>query len=87
MRRALWPESSASHDAAELSPVLSGTSQRVYPLIILVAESCDGTLIGFLEANLRSTADGSDEELPVGYVEGWFVAEAHRGKGVGAALL
>jgi aminoglycoside 6'-N-acetyltransferase I len=56
-------------------------------LIIFIAESSDGTLIGFLEANLRSTADGCDEKLPVGYLEGWFVAGARRGKGVGTALL
>ena len=54
---------------------------------IFVAEKSDGTLIGFLETNLRSAADGCDEKLPVGYVEGWFVAEPNRGKGVGAALL
>ena len=61
--------------------------RNVYPLIIFIAESSDGTLIGFLEANLRSTADGCDEKLPVGYLEGWFVAGARRGKGVGTALL
>jgi GNAT superfamily N-acetyltransferase len=87
MRHALWPESSPSYHAAELTAVLNGTSQRVYPLTIFVAEESDGTLIGFLEANLRSAADGCDEKLPVGYVEGWFVAELHRSKGVGAALL
>ncbi len=68
MRHALWPESSRSHHAAELTGVLNGTSQRVYPLRIFVAEK-------------------SDEKLPVGYVEGWFVAEPNRGTGVGAALL
>jgi hypothetical protein len=74
MRSALWPEFSASHHAAELTAVLNGSSQRVYPLKIFVAEENDGTLAGFLEANLRSAADGCDEKLPVGYVEGWFVA-------------
>jgi aminoglycoside 6'-N-acetyltransferase I len=87
MRCALWPESSASHHAAELTAVLNGSSQRVYPLMIFVAEENDGTMAGFLEANLRSAADGCDEKLPVGYVEGWFVAEWRRGQGVGAALL
>ena len=87
MRCALWPESSASHHAAELTAVLNGSSERVYPLMIFVAEENDGTLAGFLEANLRSAADGCDEKLPVGYLEGWFVAESRRGQGVGAALL
>jgi aminoglycoside 6'-N-acetyltransferase I len=87
MRHQLWPESSPSHHAAELTAVLSGTSQRVYPLMIFVTEKSDGKLVGFLEANLRSAADGCDEKLPVGYVEGWFVTEDHRGQGAGAALL
>jgi len=87
MRHALWPESSLSHHAAELTAVLTGTSPRVYPLMIFVAQETNGKLLGFLEANLRSAADGCDEKRPVGYVEGWFVAETHRGQGAGAALL
>lgn len=87
MRCALWPESPASHHATELTDVLNGSSQRVYPLMIFVAEENGGTLTGFLEANLRSAADGCDEKQPVGYLEGWFVAESRRGQGVGAALL
>jgi hypothetical protein len=35
-----------------------------------VAEENDGTIVGFLEANLRSTADGCNGQLAVGYVEG-----------------
>ena len=52
-----------------------------------MAEADDGSLIGFLEASLRSHADGCDPAQPVGYVEGWFVHEGHRGQGVGAALM
>jgi aminoglycoside 6'-N-acetyltransferase I len=44
-------------------------------------------LNGFLEVGLRSCADGCDRTHPVGYVEGWYVAESHRRNGVGAALL
>lgn len=87
MRHELWPESPASHHAAELTAVLGGRSHRVYPLVIFVAQDNSGNLAGFLEANLRSAADGCAERLPVGYVEGWFVAESRRGQGVGAALL
>lgn len=87
MLHALWPESPALHHAAELAGVLNETSQRVYPLTIFVAEENDGALVGFLEANLRSTADGCDEKLPVGYVEGWYVVESRRGRGIGGALL
>ena len=87
LRTSLWPESPVEHHQAELSAILDGTAQRVYPLYVFVAEEGDGTIVGFLEANLRSSADGCEERLPVGYVEGWFVAESRRSRGIGAALL
>ncbi len=46
-----------------------------------------GTLAGFLEVGLRSHADGCDPRQPVGFVEGWFVKESLRRRGVGAQLL
>jgi aminoglycoside 6'-N-acetyltransferase I len=36
---------------------------------------------------LRSHADGCNPSRPVGYVEGWFVAENHRHNGIGRKLL
>ena len=87
MRHALWPESSASHHAAELASDLRETSQRVYPLIIFIAESSDGTLIGFLEANLRSTADGCDEKTTRGLPRRPVCRRGSSGKGVATALL
>ena len=87
LRTSLWPESPIEHHQAELCAILDGAAERVYPLHIFVAQEGDGTIVGFLEANLRSTADGCDERFPVGYVEGWFVAESHRGRGIGGALL
>jgi len=44
-------------------------------------------LIGFVEVGLRSHADGCDPSQPVGYIEGWFVAEDHRHRGIGRKLL
>jgi aminoglycoside 6'-N-acetyltransferase I len=57
------------------------------PLVIFVAEASDGTLAGFLEAGLRSYADGCDASHPVGYVEGWYVSEKWRKQGIGAGHL
>lgn len=57
------------------------------PLIIFVAEASDGKLIGFLEVDLRSHADGCNPAQPVGYIEGWYVAEDHRQRGIGRMLL
>lgn len=57
------------------------------PLIMLVAEATGGRVVGFLEADLRSHADGCNPAQPVGYVEGWYVIEDHRHQGIGKKLL
>lgn len=44
-------------------------------------------MTGFLEVGLRSHADGCDPAQPVGFVEGWFVEEACRNRGIGRALM
>ena len=87
LRPSLWPESSAAEHAQELSLILAGKPPTTLPLVVFVAETPEGTLAGFLEAGLRSHADGCDESHAVGYVEGWYVAESHRRQGIGAALL
>jgi aminoglycoside 6'-N-acetyltransferase I len=87
MRAALWPESSAEEHAEELELILSGKFPGTMPLVILVAVAKDGTMAGFLEAGLRSHADGCDEAHAVGYVEGWYVAEKWRRQGMGAELV
>lgn len=87
MREALWPQSSAEEHARELTLILEGQPPVTMPLIILVAETGDRTLAGFLEVDLRSHADGCNPCRPVGYVEGWYVAENHRHRGIGRKLL
>jgi aminoglycoside 6'-N-acetyltransferase I len=87
MRVALWPQSSAEEHARELTQILEGNAPVTLPLVILVAEASDRTLAGFLEADLRSHADGCDPSRPVGYIEGWYVAENYRRRGVGRKLL
>ena len=86
MHEALWPNSSAKEHARELTRILEGAAVTTLPLIILVAEASDRTIAGFLEVDLRSHADGCNPSRPVGYVEGWYVAENHRHKGVGKKL-
>lgn len=87
LRAALWPESSAEEHSKELLGVLESKTFGTMPLIELVAEERSGRLIGFLEVGLRSHADGCDPAHAVGYVEGWYVVESHRKRGVGRKLL
>ena len=84
---ALWPKASAEEHARELSLILEGKAPVMMPIVILVAEASDGVLAGFLEVDLRSHADGCNPSRPVGYVEGWYVSEDHRQRGIGRKLL
>lgn len=87
LREALWPDSSAQEHARELADLLAGKQTSTLPVAVFVLETASRELVGFLEVGLRSHADGCDPMHPVGFVEGWFVAEKHRGKGLGAQLL
>jgi aminoglycoside 6'-N-acetyltransferase I len=87
MRVALWPQSSSEEHGRELTQILEGNAPVTLPLVIFVAEASDHILAGFLEADLRSHADGCDPSRPVGYIEAWYVAENYRRTGVGKRLL
>ena len=87
MREALWPETPIEEHARELTEILEGKPVTTLPLVILVAEASDRELAGFLEVDMRSHADGCNPLRPVGYIEGWYVVENHRNKGVGRKLM
>ena len=87
MRHALWPDSSVEHRTEELAPILAGKPPGILPLVYFVAEAPNREVVGFVEVGLRSTADGCDWSRAVGYVEGWYVAESYRRRGVGAQLI
>ena len=81
MRRALWDDCPEEQQVREIEEILGGDTEEVF-----FAERPDGDLCGFLEAALRSRADGCDS-TPVGYIEGWYVDPDLRLQGVGKALV
>jgi aminoglycoside 6'-N-acetyltransferase I len=85
LRHALWPDGSIEEHARELEPMLAGRPRGTMPYVVFVA--VESTIIGFAEVSLRSAANGCDPARPVAFLEGWFVSEEYRGRGVGADLL
>ena len=81
MRRALWDDCPEDQQEREIDEILGSDTEEIF-----VAERPDGALCGFLEAAIRSRADGCDSS-PVGYIEGWFVDEDVRRLGIGRALV
>ena len=86
LRTALWPQSSKDEHSREVALILTGNAPVTMPLAILVAATSGG-LAGFLEIDVRSHADGCNPSRPVGYVEGWFIAQEYRRQGLGARLM
>jgi aminoglycoside 6'-N-acetyltransferase I len=88
MQFLLWPDASLDELLREVEEAIGGHTLGTLPEILLVSESEeDGLLSGFVAVGLRSHAEGCDPTHPVGYVEGWFVREAVRGRGIGRALI
>lgn len=85
LRCALWPEGSAEEHTSELEAFFAGRSP-VGPSAVLVAQGADGTLVGFCEVSIHPYAEGCMTNR-VGYLEGWYVAPEHRGRGVGSSLV
>ena len=77
MREALWPDCEDSDNDTWLARDDATT---------FVALRDDGSYCGFVEVGSRPYAEGCDTS-PVGYVEGWWVAEDVRRQGVGRVLI
>jgi aminoglycoside 6'-N-acetyltransferase I len=82
LRLILWRDS-ADDDVSELRELIAKNGEKS---LVLVAEAPDHHVVGFIEAGIRDYADGC-ESRGVGYIEGWFVDEAWRRKGVGGKLV
>jgi aminoglycoside 6'-N-acetyltransferase I len=82
LRRQLWDESSESEHRAEMVDIIDHTETQ----LVIVAETNQGRLIGFLEASIRPFVEDCHTDH-VGYLEGWFVEAEYRGRGVGKVLV
>jgi aminoglycoside 6'-N-acetyltransferase I len=82
----LWPEDPVGEHRKHMRALLAGRPRSTLPLVVLLAE-LGGQPIGFIEVGLRSHAQGCDGRQPVGFIEGWLVEAAHRGRGVGRRLM
>jgi aminoglycoside 6'-N-acetyltransferase I len=76
MRLALWPDDDAT--AENLHALVADPEYAVF-----VAEQ-DGSLVGFAEIGVRPYAEGADG--PAAYLEGIWVDESSRRRGVARAL-
>jgi aminoglycoside 6'-N-acetyltransferase I len=87
MRALLWPDTGVEEHLRELDAILSHPMTGTLPMVILVSRNENGALTGFLEVGMRSHADGCNPAQPVGFVEGWFVQELFRNRGIGGELM
>lgn len=83
LRRALWPD---EHGVDE-EDFLRAASDAAAGTHALLAFDPAGTAIGFVDLALRRDYVNGTQSSPVGFLEGWYVAPAWRGRGVGLALV
>ncbi len=83
----LWPDGSHAEFEEEAALLIENEMCGTLPAVILLGLDESGEAIGFLQAGLRSHADGCDASRPVGFIEGWFVRTEWRGQGVGRWLM
>ena len=82
LRKLLWDELSDAEHQDEMSDIYEHTDSQ----LVLVAETDGGKLVGFLEASIRPFVEDCETDN-VGYLEGWFVEEFYRRRGIGGTLV
>jgi aminoglycoside 6'-N-acetyltransferase I len=83
LRQLLWPAPPGEHER-EIAAFFTGN--RRDPAEVILAFDEAGRAIGLAEVSIRSHAEGCVTDR-VAYLEGWFVEETQRGRGLGAALV
>lgn len=83
MRQALWPDEIQASHQAEMNAWCDAPERCV----AFVAEARDGSLVGFVEASIRSDYVPGTTTSPVGYLEGLYVTPPYRRGGTARALV
>lgn len=88
MRYALWPHHTEEDLQIEMNKILKGENfyknELSWTVFVVVKEN--GDLGGFAEITLYPEVCYSDSK-PVAYIEGWFIDEDLRRKGIGKKLI
>lgn len=82
LRKLLWDASSDDEHHNEMLEILEHGDNQ----LVLVAETGNGRLSGFLEASIRPFVEDCNSDQ-VGYLEGWFVESEYRMRGIGRSLV
>lgn len=82
LRKLLWDGTADEDHQNEMYEIISDPDSQ----FVAVADAGSGGLCGFIEASIRPMAEDCETE-DVGYLEGWFVEEHARRRGIGRALV
>lgn len=82
LRQHLWDGLLDEENNLEITGIYENSDTQ----LVLVAESKEGKLIGFLEASIRPFVEDCQSEY-VGYLEGWWIEPDYRRNGIGRKLV
>lgn len=83
LRTKLWPHCTKQESRSECLKIIESERATCF---VSYSTSDGNKGIGFIEVSTRDYSDGCDSS-PVGYIEGIFVSEANRKKGLGQKLI
>lgn len=87
MRQELWPECTEQRHAEEMQAMMNNKSIiNELSWVVLVVGRPDGKLGGFIETSIKPHDDDCESE-PVGHIEGWYIDQDLRNKGLGKRLM
>jgi len=83
LRQALWPHHGLAAHAAEAAEMLAVPGDTAN----FIARTEDGVAVGLAEASLRRDYVNGCKTSPVAFLEGIYVAPAHRRSGIASLLV